>query len=612
MTPVPDPSIPPLASGQVAQTLAGQIIGTVGSPSTTSEVTVDILEDATATMLLGDLVALTHQLEPQRHLLAVGTVAEIETRNRWHEDLNMRGVVKMHGRLPHLSTVGDTRTAKVVIQAVYETDSPHPPFQTPPHESSGALGMSPSTGMPVRRVDDETVGALISRHESEVVNLGHIYRSHVKLPMYVRDFSGEQTDGAFHVGVFGRNGSGKTALAVYWLAAQMRHLSLGVLAFDPQGQFSSQNGFPFDLKSWARSLGREVLGLSIAEDVRLPAWATTFVELLDGARFFHQLTIKQSANRETALDEFVRLLHNEAGWDDRQPDEVLRALLTALQGDVPALTRIYNSKGPRDRIVGTLDRILTSASEFEQIARIFRPVHNLFAPNNLAGRSRTNLLRLIHKVVDGRSGGHAAPYVIIDLSARSGLTWLDDPETKARLIKDIASNLRRVAEERWHATERPINCCVVFDEAHRFASSQPAGEQTAQLAASLTEYVRTTRKYGLGWMFITQEVSALSPGIYTQLRVKAFGYGLTTGSDLNRLTDEVGRGPALELYKSFSDPRAVTRKTYPFMLIGPVSPLSFTSAPIFLEVHTDVADFLNANQHLFATLPVPTLPQQRQ
>jgi len=607
VTSAPGPRIPPPSTGQSVTASAGSIVGVVGSPSTTSEITVDIVEDAAATTLLGDLVALNHELDPGHFQLALGTVAEIETRNRWHEDLNMRGVVKLHGRLPHLSGVGDTRTAKVVVQAVYETDAPLPPFVTPPQESSGALGMSPSTGAPVRRVDDDTISALVARHQSEVVYLGRIYRTSVELPFWVRDFAGTQTDGAFHVGVFGRNGSGKTALAVYWIAAQMRHASLGVLAFDPQGQFASQAGFPFNLQEWAKALGRDVRVLSIAEDLRLPAWATTMTELLEGAHLFEHLTIRQAQNREAAVAEFTRLLRDTPGWDDRNSDELLRALLTSLVGDEAALTRIFNSKGPRDRIISTLNRILGSPGEFEQLAEIFRPVHNVFAAQNLAGRPRVNLLKLIYDVLEGRHGSQRAPYVVIDLSAHSGLSWLDDPETKARLIRDTAGHLSRISEEHWQKTKRPLNCCVVFDEAHRFASSRPEGEQTSLLAAKLTEYVRTTRKFGLGWMFITQEISALASGIYTQLRIKAFGYGLTAGSDLNRLTDEIGRGPALELYKSFPDPRAVTRKSYPFMLSGPVSPLSFTAAPTFLEVYTEITDFLTANRHLFANVPTSQL-----
>ena len=103
--------------------------------------------------------------------------------------------------------------------------------------------------------------------------------------------------------------------------------------------------------------------------------------------------------------------------------------------------------------------------------------------------------------------------------------------------------------------------------------------------------------HALGWTFITQEIGALDSQIYTQLTVRAFGCGLTSGGDLNRIRDEIGRGSGLELYMSFPDPRALTEKQYPFMITGPVSPLSFTSAPVFLEVFTSEEQLLDANRN---------------
>jgi hypothetical protein len=71
---------------------------------------------------------------------------------------------------------------------------------------------------------------------------------------------------------------------------------------------------------------------------------------------------------------------------------------------------------------------------------------------------------------------------------------------------------------------------------------------------------------------------------------------LNSGSDLNRLNDEVGRSSSsLDLYQSFPDPRALTDKVYPFMLVGPVSPLSFTAAPVFLQVFTTIDELRSAN-----------------
>ena len=120
-------------------------IGMVGSPSTTAKVTVDILEDATGFPLRGQLVSLTHRMDNQ-YLIALGTVTEIRTSNRWHEDPNMRGVLKRHGSLPHLSAVGDVRTADVAVQAVYLAEHENPSDGEPPRESGGSLAMSPTTG----------------------------------------------------------------------------------------------------------------------------------------------------------------------------------------------------------------------------------------------------------------------------------------------------------------------------------------------------------------------------------------------------------------------------------------------------------------------------------
>ena len=137
-------------------------VGVVGSPSTTTKVTVDILEDATGSPLHGQLVALAHPLG-DGYLIALGTVTEIRTSNRWHEDPNMRGVLKRHGQLPHLSDVGDVRTADVLVQAAYLADSPNPGDGVPPIESGASLSMSPTTGASVSHVTDEFLDQLLRR-----------------------------------------------------------------------------------------------------------------------------------------------------------------------------------------------------------------------------------------------------------------------------------------------------------------------------------------------------------------------------------------------------------------------------------------------------------------
>ncbi|MFC2021505.1 ATP-binding protein, partial [Chloroflexota bacterium] len=103
----------------------------------------------------------------------------------------------------------------------------------------------------------------------------------------------------------------------------------------------------------------------------------------------------------------------------------------------------------------------------------------------------------------------------------------------------------------------------------------------------IIDAVRTTRKYGIGYMFITQTIESLDAEILRQMRIFAFGYGLTSGGELRRVSEIVNNPSAIQLYRSFIDPSSNRR--FPFMFFGPISPLSFTGSPLFLEAYTEFA-----------------------
>jgi hypothetical protein len=570
-------------------------VGNVGSPSTTTKVTVDILEPASSAPLRGELVYLAHPLN-NRCLIALGTVTEILTMNRWHEDPNMRGVLKRYGSLPHLSGVGDVRTADVLVQAAYLADDPDPATGEAPMESAGSLSMSPTTGATVMRVTDDFLTNLLRRHRDEITYLGHIYRTEVKMPVTVRHFGPVESGGsgeAYHTGIFGMTGSGKSVFAAYLMAAQLRHAELAVFVIDPQGQFTTEEGLPFSLQEWAEKQGREVLTYSIARDLRLQKDAFLLGDLLGQTRFFKDiLTIRAEDPRESAVAEFIRVLQAIDKWEDKKPDVVLRDLLSSLLADVQALTRIYASPQPRARLTGALQSILSDTAQFGLALAEFAPLHSLFTSKGPGGRSRTSLYSVVDRAL---APGKTRPFVIIDFSgAEADNELLESARVKARILRIVCSILNRRAEEHYKEGKR-LNVLVVFDEAHRFATDEPEFESQRELAERLVDYVRTTRKYGLGWMFITQEVGSLRRGIYTQLRVRCFGYGLTSGTELRRLQETIGDRAALDLYGSFVDPQAMKPAQYPFMLTGPISPLSFTGAPVFLSVFTSFDQFEKAN-----------------
>jgi hypothetical protein len=571
-------------------------IGIVGSPSTTRKVTVDILEDAEGAPLQGELVYLAHPMK-DKCLIAIGTVTEIRTQNRWHEDPNMRGVLKHHGTLPHLSAVGDVRTADVLVQAAYVSQKADPAEGDPPIESGGALSMSPTTGAQVSRVNDSFLSNLLRRHKKSITYLGHIYRSNVRMPVTIRHFGSTKDGGAgeaYHSGVFGMSGSGKSGLAAYFIAAQLRHPSMAVLVIDPQGQFTSEEGLPFSLQSWAQSQGRSTRALALSTDLRLQKDAFLLSDLLSLTRFFRDvLTLKAEANRESAVAEFRRVLQGIENWENTDPALVLRSVLQSLAADQNGLQRIYSMKDRRDKFAGTLSTMLDEPTEFRLALDEFVPVHSLFCATNLQGGKRESIFGVLSGVLEPSK--QPRPFILIDFSARGGPgDILESSQVKSRLLRVVCRTLAQRAEQ-LYKKGLSLNTQVVFDEAHRFASEEGETEEATDLASHLVDNVRTTRKFGLGWMFITQEVGSIRRAIYSQLRVRCFGYGLTSGTELQRLRETIGDASALELYRSFVDPAAVQPREFPFMITGPISPLSFTGAPVFLSVYTSFDEFRAEN-----------------
>jgi hypothetical protein len=115
----------------------------------------------------------------------------------------------------------------------------------------------------------------------------------------------------------------------------------------------------------------------------------------------------------------------------------------------------------------------------------------------------------------------------------------------------------------------------------------------------LRRAVRETRKYGIGWFFIRQMLGGIDNEILQQLRILVSGFGLAMGSEFDRLRYFAGGDKrSLELYQSFRDPQSFPRRDlqeFPFMAVGPVSPLAFSGKPIFFTAFTDPAEFLGVN-----------------
>ena len=564
-------------------------LGVIGSPSSTAELALDVLGSAVDRKLLGEL-ALFHFMQDSAPHYALGQITEIQLKNVWHEDPTMRSLIRQRGRVDAVSERQDTHLGKMVVSAVFQEGG------SARYEPS-ILGTVPSTGTPIHIATDDVLNELLDPYRDQIFYLGHVYGSRPMLPLWFKHF-GRGLDGAgeaYHLGIFGKTGSGKSVLAKKILIAYARYPQMALLVIDPQGEFARDTqvgepdeGFPLPLGDVVRALGKKIAVLTVRRLV-LDRW-DLFQQILFESRFFEQLTIPRSENRELACgilaDRLQRAQVKLKSLHERESFEAAWALLQEER-----VQRVFY-RTPSSR--GRFNEALHDADPDDFYAEHWAPVAELFRYRQGARSIDRALAWLL------RMDQASRPVLVVDLSKEQaeGLFW--NEKIQSLVIKRLLDGLSMTAE-RFYKERQSLNALVVIDEAHRLAPRDLPREDDAarRVRSRLIDAARTTRKYGLGWMFISQTLSSLHMEILQQLRISFFGFGLGLGQEFQALRQLVGSsGTALDLYQLFRDPHSAfdaRSRQYSFMTIGPVSPLSFSGSPLFLNAFNTVPAFLGAN-----------------
>ena len=561
-------------------------VAVVGSPSTNSELTLDILDSSVSARLVGSLVGFTwRQSEPSQSeeppLTAVlGQITTVEMRNRWHEDQTFKNIIKSNNMLPSITPAQDTRTAVMKIGGCFirNTDESY---------SHGDIGSVPSTGTKINLVQQHFLESVLAFCKDDLFMLGRAYGSSVAFPMWFKHFgSGKHGVGeAYHLGIFGKTGSGKTGLAKMLISAYARHPSMGILVIDPQGEFSLEmsgnriGSQELNLSNIIeQDLKRTVIRLSISK-IRLESWSL-FEEILVGSRFFDvELGIRGETQKFAAISTLMRELQRKYRIDQLMTEPCARAALNILKKNAK---RIYSSPPSADRLRSHIDDL--AGQRFGDFyKRLWQPITGLFA----SGREKVELDEIVRKLVDTKT--KIKPLYVVDLSDQSGVQrWSETLQN--RVISHLAGAIVAESSKSLGDNTKSGNTLVVLDEAHRFVPSggdSQLDDQASELRNELKRAVRETRKYGVGWMFISQTMQGLDSEILMQLRAMFLGYGLAFGLEFRRLQELAGGDDdSMTLYRSFRDPQSAIdtqSKEFPFMAIGPISPMPFSGKPMFFS-----------------------------
>jgi len=590
---------------------AAERIGVVGSPSSTGELALDILAGAVSKKLVGELALFRYLQEGLSHY-ALGQITEVTLRNVWHEDPTMRSLIRQRGRVDAVSERQDTHLGDMTISAVFSAgaDGYRPSI----------LGTVPATGTPIHLANDAVLGELLSPYRDQLFYLGHVYGSKPLLPLWFKHFDiGPQGAGeAYHLGIFGKTGSGKSVLAKMILLSYARYQKMAILVIDPQGEFAKEargeavpGEFRLPTKEMLRQLRKptQVYGV---RDLVLDRW-DLFAQILYESPFFEQLSIPKGENRQLAAETLAdRLQRAKVTLKELYARQSFDRAWTLL-GDENVQKVFYRTEGSRARFQSMYeqaDRNFFYTAYWLPVTQLFqgerpgaqkveRLLYGLFDPTH-EQRSLIVVDLSVEQAIQG-TGKDLNAFPLFDgeqLQAKgTSLFW--NETIQALVIKRLLEGIRTAAEGAYKQN-RSLNTLVLIDEAHRLAPREdPESEEKKAVRGILIDATRTTRKYGVGWMFISQTLSSLHRDIVEQLRIFFFGFGLGMGAEFKALSELVGgRSKALDLYQLFRDPHSsfdIASREYSFMTIGPVSPLSFAGTPLFFNAFNTVNEFLTVN-----------------
>lgn len=588
-------------------------VAITGSPNSVTDISFDVRASHLQTPLLGTLLSLDVPVQnnegKSEDLLVLGQVASVEMKNRWHEDPSLKNYIKLQGRLPHLTEIGDTTTGRLQIVGAYRelaSDESNRYKKT-------RLAVPPGSGLGITQVDKKIIESIMSQ-EFGYAYLGNFYgTSNVPAPVYVRhfgDFDKQGSGEAYMGGVFGPSGSGKSVIAATLISLWAHNPAMGILILDPQSEFSENafargTGFDFNFHRMLREISQHRFNPQqdiIRLDQLQLEGTEMFVQVLQEKGFFESLGLAAQKIAD-AMEYIIRLLEDLRSqdiwnatmeWDRIQQLSVTitprgrSAQQQTTQDPFPTVfTReAANSYASSSRTGKAQEFLQSWQTQERDLNRIWNETVALFSSRDSKGQQRFNILQVLRDTI---LNGHIR---ILDLNPQ---TIQLGQEFKLYLMDFVFKRLRQISYTQYRQ-DNPGNCLIVLDEAGRYIPQDVGdNERVRTLCRNLTNSVKEMRKMRCGFMFITQTIAEIQKEIFRNLHFRIYGVGLGVGADADHIKAREG-DDAFELYKALPDPRL--SNTFSFMVAGVLLALGSSGRPMVIEGFPSGQAVLDANTHL--------------
>lgn len=578
-------------------------VGSITSPSETDKYRMVLRDYAATVQIEGSLVSLDYtELDSTGksvHKTILCQVSRTQLQNAHHEKAVLRALLREKGRIPGLSGFADHKevTLLPMDSIISGTEIHQLPRNVPP------------TGTDVRFASTEDVKLFSGKHKA-LFNIGYLYETQVPVGLMLKHF-GEGDDGwgdAHMLGVFGATGSGKTVMAASIIAGFAARPEMGMLIIDPQGQFSSLDSHDAytgelgkDPKKWSWKLGEAFRQAGRGADVKIiniqdialdsPA---LFVRLLAKNDFFEIFSILASGKQEQVISELTQRMKDRLKGS--QPNTTLGDATIWQENIIDIIMRVGASvySNPEQQL-GKMQRSFELLPEkLGQAERIWNEVREMFdRPYKLA--------ELLDDVLINRK------IIILDIESET------DEETKNLYCSEILEGIKKKAESINRVKQgRPwrgdpvrkyksveINALIAIDEAHRFAPQTTSSNKNKEkILRTLIDAIRTTRKLGVGWLYITQSIAGFNKEVFRQIQTKILGFGIGTGADNEHLETALNKDRDLiNRYRSL--PRPLTTGVYPFAIIGELVALGNGSRALFVSAPRTQQELFDLNPDHF-------------
>lgn len=584
-------------------------IGSITSPSETGKYRMVLRDYASTVQVEGSLVTLDYNEVDGTGQQVTKTVlclaSHTSSENIHHENALLRSLLREKGRIPGLSGVADHKEVDLLpMDTVLLGSDVH---QLPRNV--------PAMGTDVRFASVDDVAHFSGAHPT-LFNIGHLYETRVPIGLLLKHF-GDNQDGwgdARMLGVFGATGSGKTVIAASIVAGFAARSEMGMLIVDPQGQFSaSELGKKPTEWSWCldeafRRAGRGTDVMRVRIDEVAFESPRLFAELLSREGFYEALSILGHEKQERVVQELAMYLSEWLREDSKRKLGHLefnsKALFDNDVLDVVCTLGASTYAHPEDKARDIRKALEASPIKIDRARRIWEEVRERF-------NRRYSVSALLDSVLIHRK------IVLLNVDTQEKLKdlycaeILDGIKRKAEAIYRVkqGQSWRGDLKRKYEHVE--TNALIVIDEAHRFAP-QFAGrnDDSERMLGTLTDAIRTTRKLGVGWMYITQSLAEFNKGVLRQLQTKVLGIGIGSGADADHL--ETALNYDSDLIKRYRNlPRPTVTGVYPFAIIGELVALGNGNKALFISAFKEQQDLFDLNPNHFKHVngaPVPKTP----